>query len=76
MSKFVIGNVVNPTLNMNEVFIDQDEKLVKEGFHSSTMSGIKNVLKKENTCVFAQVIIYENITTNPMKVFRVLSCVI
>ena len=40
------------------------------------MSGIKNTTKKENICVIALVMFYENITTNPMKMFRVLSCVV
>ena len=40
------------------------------------MSGIRNVLKKENMCVIALVIFYENRTNNTMKVFRVLSCVL
>ena len=36
----------------------------------------KTFLKKKNTCVIELVMFYENITTDPMKVFRVLSCVI
>ena len=36
----------------------------------------KMFLKKENTCVITLVMIYENKKTNPMKVFRVLSCVL
>ena len=40
------------------------------------MSGIRNVTRKKNTCVIAQVMFYENITTNPTKVFRVLICVL
>ena len=40
------------------------------------MSGIRNVLNKYNKCVIALAIIDENRTTNPMKVFMVLSCVL
>ena len=40
------------------------------------MSGIINVTRKKNMCVIELVIFYENGTTNQMKVFRLLSCVI
>ena len=33
-------------------------------------------LKRENICVITIAMFYENITTNTMKVFRVLSCVL
>ena len=36
------------------------------------MAGIKYILEKDNMCVIALVIFYENRTMNPMKVFRVL----
>ena len=36
----------------------------------------KNVYKEDKMCVIAQVMFYENRTTNPMKVFRMLSCVL
>ena len=39
------------------------------------MAGIRNA-PKNNTCVIALVMYYENIKTDPMKVYRVLSCVI
>ena len=51
-------------------------KCSKEAFNSSTQTGIKSVIKKENTCVIAIVVFYETRTTNPMKVCRVLSCVV
>ena len=38
------------------------------------MSDIRNVLNKSNTCVIVIIIFYDNRTTNPMKVFRGLSC--
>ena len=40
------------------------------------MSGIKDVSKKENMCIIALVMFYDNITTNPMKLFRVLGFVV
>ena len=72
MNNFTIGYMLNTTLNVNKVFRDQVGKLLKDAFHPGNMSGINNVLKKESTCVISLVIFYENITTNPMKVFRVL----
>ena len=76
MNQFTIGYMVNPALNFNKVFRDQFEKILKETFNSSAMSGIKKIIGKDNTCVIALVMFYENITMNPMKVFRVLSCVV
>ena len=40
-NQFAIGYIVNPTLNIKEVFRDQVEKFLKETFSSSTMYGIK-----------------------------------
>ena len=72
MNQSAIGCMVNTTINVNKVFRDQFEKFLKEIFHSSTMSGIKNILKKEDKFVIALVIFYENRTTSPMRVLRVL----
>ena len=71
-----IGYMVKPTLYMNKVFKEQVENCLKETFFSSTMSGIINFSNKDNTCFIALVILYYNRTTNPIKVFRMLSCVI
>ena len=76
MNRFEIGYNVNPTLHVNKDFRDQFKKLLKESFHSSTFSGIKNVMKKWDVCVIVIVLFYYNRTTNPMKRFRVLSCVV
>ena len=67
--------MVKPTLNVNKVFIEQVEKFLKEKFHPSTTSGIINVMKS-NTRDISLVMFYENRTTNPKKVLRVLSCVL
>ena len=40
------------------------------------MYSIRNVLKKYNMCVIALLMFYENITENPMKLFRVLSFIL
>ena len=75
MNKFEFGYMVNPILKINKVFREKVEKLLKETIHTSTMSGIRNFIKK-NTCVIALVIFDENITTNPMRVFMVLNCIL
>ena len=67
--------MVNPTLSVNKVFREQVEKFLKNKFRPSTMSGIRNVMKK-HMCVVALVIIYENRTINPIKWFMVLGCVV
>ena len=67
--------MVNPTLYVNKAFKEQVGKSLKETFHSITMSGIIHVLKKYNGCDIALVLFYKNITTNAIKVFRVLSFV-
>ena len=40
------------------------------------MSGIRNVIFKNNMCVIELVMFDENRGTNPTKLFRVLSCVL
>ena len=40
MNPFLIGYMVNPKLYINKAFRSQDEKFLKETFHSSTHSGI------------------------------------
>ena len=75
-NQFSIGYMVSPTLNGNKVFRYRVEKCFKDFFYSSTMSGIKNVSKKDNTCVIAIVMFYENRKMDPMKVIRGLICVV
>ena len=76
INQFSIQYMVHPTWNVNKVFKYQVENFLKEIFHSINMSGIRKILKKENTYVIALVMFYENRTTNAIKVLRVLSCVI
>ena len=71
-----MGYMVNPTLHANKAFRYQVEKLLKYIFHSSTQSGITKLPKKENTCVIALLMFYDNRTTNTMKFCRVLSCAV
>ena len=72
-NKFLIGYMVNPTLNVNKVFRYQVEKFLTYIFHRSTMSGIRNDIKKLFVR-YCTINFYENRTTITMKVFRVLSC--
>ena len=48
---FEIGYMVNPTLNVEKLSIDQVEKFLKETFHSSNMSGIKMYWRRMRICV-------------------------
>ena len=66
--------MVNPTLHVNKVFVEQVDKCLIENFHQSTMTDIINVLKK--TCLIALAMFYENITNNAIKVYRMLRCVL
>ena len=54
-NKFLIGYMVNPTLNVNKVFRYQVEKFLTYIFHRSTMSGIRNDIKNYS-CVIALLI--------------------
>ena len=44
--QFAIGYMINRILNFNKVFREQVYKFSKQTFHSSTMTGIRNVMKK------------------------------
>ena len=51
--------MINPTLHVNKVFRYQVEKFLKETFHQSTMTAIRNVTRKKDTCVIALVMFYD-----------------
>ena len=68
--------MVKPILNPNTEFRYQVETLLKETFHSSTQSAIKYVTKKDNTCIIELMMFYGTRKKNPMKVLRLLSCVV
>ena len=46
-------------------------KILERKFYSSTVYGINFLTNKENICVIAIGMFYDNITNNLMKVFRV-----
>ena len=75
-NKFVIGCMIKPTIHVNNVFRDQVEKFLRATFHQNTMEGIRNIIRKKDTCVIALVIFYNTRTKNPIKVYGVLSCVL
>ena len=43
---FAIGYMVNPTLRVNKLFIEQVEKYLRATFHQNTMGGMKLLLEK------------------------------
>ena len=68
--------MVNPTLNVNKVFREQAYKCLRNTFNQGTMTGISNVPKINNTYIIGLVIFYENRTTNPIKLYKLLRCVL
>ena len=76
MNQFAIGYMVNPILYVNKALRYQVEKCLKEKFHSSTQSDIKNLMVKANTYVISLVMFYDNRTMNKLRLFRLLSCVV
>ena len=75
INQFAIGYVINPSLNFNNEFITQVEKCLGVSFSIRTMKTINNCLMKNNTCVMAPMMIYENNGGIPKKLYRVLCCV-
>ena len=67
INQSAIGYMINPSLNCNNVFIVQVEKLWSVSFDSITMEAIIDFLKKKNTCVMALIMIYENNLGNVKK---------
>ena len=46
MNQFANGYMVNPRLHFDKVFREKFDKYLRETFHQSTMTGIKNVIKQ------------------------------
>ena len=74
--KFVIGNMIDPSLHINNVFRTQVQKCLGCSFSIKTMKTIRDCLLKNNTSVMALITIYENIGKYIRTVYRVLSCVV
>ena len=75
INPFVIGYMVNPSLNCNKVFKIQVEKCLSISFFDKTMATIKDFLRKKNTCVMEILMIYNNNGEIPKEVYKVLICV-
>ena len=67
INQFSIGYTIKPSLNCNEVFRVQVEKLLSVSFASNTMNTIIYFLEKKNKCVMALIMIYENNRERPKK---------
>ena len=57
---FAIGYMINPSLKFNNTFRTQVEILLSVSFSARTIKTIKYCLMKNNTCVMALILIYEN----------------
>ena len=67
INQFVIGYMINPSLNCNKVFRIQVETFLSISFPARTMENITDFLSKNNTCVMALIIIYDNNGEIPKK---------
>ena len=61
---------------INKVFREQVEGRQRATFHENTMENIRDVMKKKDTCVIPLIMFYESKGKNPIKVYRMLSCVL
>ena len=76
INQFTIGYTIKPLLQFNMVFRQQLEKCLRATFHERKMKTIKCCLRKNNTCVMALIMFYENNLLKPKKSYRVLSCLL
>ena len=60
INQFLIGYIINPSLNCNKVFREKVENYVSVSFHKNTMKTINDCLRKNNTCFMVLIIFYEN----------------
>ena len=75
IDQFAIGYMINPSLNSSKLFRKQVERCLIYTFRERTMETIRDCLWKNNTCLTALIIIYENNGIKPKKVQIVLSFV-
>ena len=68
--------MINLSLNCNKVFRVKVEKCSSLSFAARTIETIKYCLRKNNTCVMALIMFYENNVVKPKKLYRVLSYVL
>ena len=65
---FSIGYMIDPSLHFNKVLREQVKKYLNATFYEKTMETIRVCLKKNNTCVIALIIFYDNNGVKPKKV--------
>ena len=68
--------MINPSLHVNKVFIEQVEKLLRATFHENEMDNIRYFMRKKGTWVIAIIMLYDSKSKTTAKVYRVLSCLI
>ena len=68
--------MINPSLNINRIFIEQVEKCLCCSFSTKTMKTIRDCLLNDNKYDMVLIMIYENSGKYIIKLYRVLSCVV
>ena len=74
--KFSIGYMINPSLRVNRIFVEQVQNFLGCSFSTKTMKTIRDFLLKNNIYVMALMMIYETVGKDIRKVYRALSCVV
>ena len=69
-----IGYIINTSLHINKVFIEQVEKFLRATFHENTMETRIDVVKNKDKFVIALIMFYESKGTKPKKLYGVLGC--
>ena len=67
INQFSVVYMINPSLHVNKVIREQVEKLLNSTFYEKTMETIRGCLEKNNTCVIALIMFYENNGVKPKK---------
>ena len=75
INEFLIGYMINPTLNTDKIFKERVTKYMNTTFVAITKPHIITILEKNNTRVLELLMFYEK-RNNHMKFFKVFSCVI
>ena len=68
--------MINPTPHVNNVFREKNWKILKRYIWSEYHGMYNKCYDKKDTCVIAPIMFYETKTNNPIKLYRVLSCVL
>ena len=76
INQIAIGYVIKPTLHVNNILREQVELFLIATLNQNTMEVIKGARRKKDICIIALIMFYMTKTNNPIKVYRVLSCVL